>query len=139
MRATLNRMGPDNHRRRPESVCRRQGAFWSQLSFDRQPIEPFNHRPRVGEECMSKFLRSRLWWLVLGVSLLGQAFAQGGATGAISGTVQDASGAVVADADVRIINQDTGTVTRVTKTDATGSFTATLLPVGSYTVNVTSA
>jgi len=88
---------------------------------------------------MPKILRSRLWWLVLGVSLLGRAFAQGGATGAISGMVQDASGAVVTNADVRIINQDTGTVTRVTKTDATGSFTATLLPVGNYTVNVSSA
>ena len=39
---------------------------------------------------MSQMLRSRLRWLVLGVSLLGQAFGQGGATGAIDGTVQDA-------------------------------------------------
>jgi carboxypeptidase family protein/TonB-dependent receptor-like protein len=87
---------------------------------------------------MSKLLRSMLWLVVLGISTLGQVFAQGGATGAISGTVQDASGAVVANADVRITNQDTGTVTRVTKTDATGSFSATLLPVGNYTVNITS-
>ncbi len=64
---------------------------------------------------MSQILRSRLWWLILGVSMLGQAFGQGGATGAINGTVQDASGAVVANADVKIINQDTGTVTRVDK------------------------
>jgi hypothetical protein len=88
---------------------------------------------------MSNILRNRLWWLVLGVSMIGQAFGQGGATGAIDGSVQDASGAVVANAEVKIINQDTGTVTRATKTDATGSFTATLLPVGSYTVNITSA
>jgi len=63
-----------------------------------------------------------------------QAFAQGGATGAISGTVLDPTGAVVANADVRMINQDTGTVTRATKTDASGTFTATLLPVATYTV-----
>src|SRR5437868_13864537 len=69
---------------------------------------------------MSKFLRSPLWFVVLAISLLGQAFAQGGATGAITGTVLDQSGAVVANADIRIINQDTGTVTRITKTDATG-------------------
>jgi hypothetical protein len=87
---------------------------------------------------MSKLLRKALWLVVLGMSLFGQAFAQGGATGAINGTVQDASGAVVANADIRIINQDTGTVTRSTKTDATGSFTATLLPVGTYTVDITS-
>ena len=87
---------------------------------------------------MLQILRSRLWWIVLGASMLGQAFGQGGATGAIDGTVQDASGAVVANADIKIINQDTGTVTRAAKTDATGSFTATLLPVGTYTVNITS-
>ena len=82
-------------------------------------------------------------WLVVLVALSlilpGHAFAQGGATGAITGTVQDPSGAVVVGADVRIINQDTGAVARALKTDANGSFTATLLPVGTYTVNVTSS
>ena len=65
--------------------------------------------------------------------------AQGGATGAITGTVQDPSGAVIVGADVRIINQDTGAVARTLKTDANGSFTATLLPVGMYTVTVSSS
>jgi Carboxypeptidase regulatory-like domain len=88
---------------------------------------------------MSKFFRSQCWLAIVVVCLLGQAFAQGGATGAITGTVQDQSGAVVANADVRIINQDTGTVTRITKTDATGSFTATLLPVATYTVQIANA
>jgi hypothetical protein len=86
---------------------------------------------------MSKFLGSHLRFVIVGFCLLGQALAQGGATGAISGTVQDASGAVIANADVRITNQDTGTVTRATKTDSTGSFTATLLPVGTYMVSIT--
>jgi len=52
--------------------------------------------------------------------------------------VQDSTGAVVANADVRIINQDTGLLTRTLKTDSTGSFAANLLPVGTYTVNVAS-
>src|SRR5437870_697084 len=82
---------------------------------------------------------SKLFLVALAVlALLGQMFAQGGATGAITGTVQDPSGAVVAGADVKITNQDTGVVTRSTKTDSTGSFTATLLPVGTYTVSVSS-
>ena len=86
---------------------------------------------------------SRTIWLAVLVALTlafpWQALAQGGATGAITGTVQDASGAVVVGADVRIINQDTGAVARSIKTDANGSFTAALLPVGTYTVSVSSS
>src|SRR5712691_6583304 len=88
--------------------------------------------------CMSRFGQNSLWIALVGLSLLSQMFAQGGATGAITGTVQDPSGAVVAGADVKITNQDTGVVTRSTKTDSNGSFTATLLPVGTYTVSVSS-
>jgi Carboxypeptidase regulatory-like domain len=87
---------------------------------------------------MPKFSQSLLWLPLIVLSLLIQVFAQGGATGAITGTVQDPTGAVVANAEVRIVNQDTGTVTRATKTDASGTFTATLLPVATYTINVTS-
>lgn len=63
-------------------------------------------------------------------------FGQGGATGAISGTVQDTSGAVIAGAKVRIISDATHEIVRDTLTDSTGLFTATLLPVGTYTVEV---
>ena len=74
---------------------------------------------------------SRLLWVILaGLIWAGQVLAQGGATGAISGTVLDPSGAVVAGAEVRILNQDTGALTRTTRTDGNGSFIATLLPVG---------
>ena len=64
------------------------------------------------------------------------AFAQGGATGAITGTVSDASGAVVAGAKVDVVREATGEVERHLTTDSTGAFTATLLPVGAYTVQV---
>ncbi len=62
-------------------------------------------------------------------------FCPGGAP-APSATVLDPSGAVVAGADVRIVNQDTGALTRTVKTDQDGSFTAQLLPVATYTVTV---
>ena len=81
-------------------------------------------------------LNRSLSLLFLTVVLAAQGFAQGGATGAITGTVQDPSGAVVTGAEVRITNQDTGTLVRTLKTDANGSFTASLLPVGTYTVSV---
>jgi|CZKD01.1.fsa_nt_gi hypothetical protein len=68
-----------------------------------------------------------------------QAFGQGGATGAITGTVQDPSGAVIANAEVRITNQDTNVLERAVTTGAEGTFTAPLLPVGTYTVSIQSA
>jgi hypothetical protein len=67
----------------------------------------------------------------------GMMFAQGGATGALGGVVQDASGAVIANAKVSVKNEATGEVLRQVTTDASGLFTATLLPVGSYAVEVT--
>src|SRR5437016_805984 len=72
--------------------------------------------------------------MVVGVAA--QGFPQGGATGAITGTVQDPSGAVVANADVQLTNQDTGVLERSVKTGPDGSFNAQLLPVGTYTVSV---
>jgi hypothetical protein len=50
--------------------------------------------------------------------------------------VQDASGAVIANAKVSIKNEATGEVLRQVTSDASGLFTATLLPGGTYTVEV---
>jgi hypothetical protein len=66
-------------------------------------------------------------------------FAQGGATGAISGTVRDANGGAMVDAKVGIISRATGLVVRELKTDTAGEFIAQLLPVGVYSVEVTAA
>jgi hypothetical protein len=73
---------------------------------------------------------------LLVVTLTAAAFAQGGATGAITGTVQDPSGAVVGNAEVRITNQDTNVLERTLTTAVDGTFTAALLPVGTYAVSV---
>src|SRR5260370_19383408 len=85
--------------------------------------------------------RQRLIWIsfMAAVALVAQAFAQGGATGAIAGTVQDASSAFIANAEVRITNQDPRVLDRTARTDASGSFTTPLLPVGTYTVSVKSS
>lgn len=77
---------------------------------------------------------------VILISLLsGIAFAQGGATGAITGNVQDPTGSSVAGASVKIISEATGQSVRQITTDASGSFTANLLPVGTYSVEVNAA
>ena len=73
---------------------------------------------------------------VVALALTAAAFAQGGATGAITGTVQDPSGAVVAKAEVRITEQDTNMLQRTITTEPDGTFTAPLLPVGTYRVDI---
>ena len=79
-----------------------------------------------------KFVGSSVAVLALAIA----SFAQGGATGAITGTVQDPSGAFVTNAKVLITNQDTGVVERSVTTGPDGAFTAALLPVGTYVVNI---
>ena len=57
--------------------------------------------------------------------------------GTITGTVTDASGAVVPDAKVTITNTDTGIVARDIQTTKVGTYTAARLPIGHYSVTVT--
>jgi hypothetical protein len=75
--------------------------------------------------------------LVVVLTLIGTALAQGGSTGAISGTAKDEKGAAVAGAQVDIINAATGVTERSTTTDGNGSFGVTSLPPGVYKIIVT--
>jgi len=79
-----------------------------------------------------------LFVLILLLGPVEQICAQGGATGAVSGVVEDASGAVIAGAKVEIVATTTGSVVRTDATDSSGLFTAALLPPGTYTVRVNS-
>jgi hypothetical protein len=58
------------------------------------------------------------------------------ATGQITGTVKDASGAVLANAKVTVTNEATS-FSRETSTTEAGTYVFPLLPVGMYTVAVT--
>jgi Carboxypeptidase regulatory-like domain/TonB dependent receptor-like, beta-barrel len=60
-------------------------------------------------------------------------WAQDSSTGAIRGTVIDASGALLPFAKITVTSNDTGAVHR-TATDVTGSFAVQLLPPGEYSV-----
>jgi hypothetical protein len=82
-------------------------------------------------------LRQRLAVAVLFLSCSLQMFAQGGATGAISGTVQDTTGAVLAGAKVEVTNEATGELIRTVTADSSGLFSVLLLPIGTYTLQVT--
>jgi hypothetical protein len=66
--------------------------------------------------------------LTLSANLLGQ---QGQAS--ITGTVEDASGALLAGVHITVTNKDTSVVTKTTTNDA-GRYTVLYLPVGNYIV-----
>ena len=66
----------------------------------------------------------------------GPAYGQGGATGAIAGSVVDTSGASISGAEVQIINASTESIVRKLSTNSDGDFVATLLPPGTYHVVV---
>jgi hypothetical protein len=64
------------------------------------------------------------------------AYGQGGATGAISGTVVDSSGGAIASAEVQIIDSRTESVVRKVTSGPEGIFAVPLLPPGNYSVVV---
>ena len=64
------------------------------------------------------------------------AAAQNAVSGSISGTVTDATGAVITGATVTVTNTDRGEDIRVTKTNGAGFFTAESLPLGAYKVTI---
>src|SRR5215468_3097539 len=86
---------------------------------------------------MSKFTRMLMFFgFILGLLGGTAVFGQGGATGAISGTVVDVNGGAVASAEVQIISSATDSVARHLITATDGSFEATLLPPAKYSVVV---
>jgi hypothetical protein len=66
------------------------------------------------------------------------AFAQSATTGGVSGTIYDPKGAVLAGAEVSVVNAATGEIRSVT-TSSNGEYRISDLPPGVYTVTVTAA
>jgi hypothetical protein len=62
---------------------------------------------------------------------------QGGSTGAITGTVKDPTGGVIENAQVVVINQDSGATVREIRTTQAGTFSVNFLPPGNYKLEVT--
>ena len=74
--------------------------------------------------------------LCLLCTTFGQVLAQTGGTGALSGSVSDASAASVVGAEVRVTEAATGYKLLV-RTNSQGQYRAALLPPGTYNVDVT--
>jgi hypothetical protein len=85
---------------------------------------------------MGKHLKLVALLLATILSAGARAHAQGGATGAIAGTVQDSSGGVIVGASVQISDARTGNVVRDLQTGTEGAFVAQLLPPSLYTATV---
>ena len=66
----------------------------------------------------------------------GKLSAQTGGTGALSGSISDSSGALVVGAEVKITETATG-YTQIARSNDHGLYRASLLPPGTYTVEVT--
>jgi Carboxypeptidase regulatory-like domain len=79
--------------------------------------------------CLARFLTAAAICLAACTALLA------GGGGRISGTIQDATGAVIAGSRVTVTDRETGTV-RSTRTDDHGSYVFTDLPVGHYDLTV---
>ena len=108
-------------------VCRLQRAR-------RNVIRSLGHG---GSWAMTLKVRRTFWVvlvMLLGVSLFTSVHAQV-AGGTMLGTVKDASGAVVAGAQVTITDVATG-VSRVVPTDSSGSYSAANLLPGTYSITV---
>jgi hypothetical protein len=60
-------------------------------------------------------------------------------TGSISGTITDSSGAAIKGASVQLVNTDRNATIRTITTNDSGFYTATSLPLGTYTVRVEDA
>jgi hypothetical protein len=65
------------------------------------------------------------------------ASAQDTTSGSISGTITDSTGAAVRGATVKLINTDRGATVATETTNGSGFYTATHLPLGTYTVEIT--
>lgn len=61
---------------------------------------------------------------------------QDATTGSISGTITDPTGAAIKGATVKLINTDRGQTIRSLTTNSAGFYTATALPLGTYTVEI---
>lgn len=70
------------------------------------------------------------------VTALVAASAQDTSSGSISGTVTDSTGALIKGATVKLINTDRGATIRTVTTNSSGFYTATSLPLGTYTVEI---
>ncbi|HYL15903.1 MAG TPA: carboxypeptidase-like regulatory domain-containing protein, partial [Terriglobales bacterium] len=91
--------------------------------------------PFFGRCVMSRTGQTGVVFASLCALVLSSALAIAGVTASISGTVKDASGAIVAGATVKAVNTETG-ITQTQTTNAQGFYAFQALPLGHYNVEI---
>ncbi len=86
---------------------------------------------------MRSVLRLLASGIILSLLCVSVAYAQGSQTGGVTGVVTDQGGALIKGASVDIVDESTGRSVRNIVTGEDGGFSATLLPPGSYRLEVT--
>lgn len=87
---------------------------------------------------LRNFAVRSLLFALLCILFISSICAQDAATGALAGTVEDVSGALITRARVNVMASDTG-ITRTVDADSQGEFRVTLLPPGVYSLKIESA
>src|SRR5205085_11515069 len=90
------------------------------------------------KSCQTKFVRVLAVCAIVMMCAATMTFAQSTVSGAIAGTVTDASGAVIPNAKVEIVNTGTNATTTTTAGEA-GNFRADNLQPGTYDVKVSAS
>src|ERR1700743_3534674 len=117
--------------RRPQTSA--HCAVFSQTQCN--PIKPSSGGPARGRRFFYTgfFLQLALLALLAAFFPGAKLHAQ---TGSMTGTVVDPSGAAIPGAQIRIINQATGDLTREATSDASGNFRALNVPPATYKITV---
>src|SRR5882724_13040769 len=113
----------------------RGSSFFQATTQLRSPLKSLSKNE--GGAVMRSGLRLLASGLVLSFLFVASVYSQGSQTGGITGVVTDQSGALVKGASVDVISATTGRSVRSVTVGEDGSFTASLLPPGSYTLEVT--
>jgi len=102
------------------------------------PISRFPQSGAGGRKSLKRFFSAGMWGLVLGLAiavLSGEAAVAQQATALLTGSVKDASGAVVVGAKVTLKNANTN-VARTQTTGKDGDYVFNQVPIGTYEVTV---
>jgi len=83
----------------------------------------------------TRWMRTALCSVFIATAMIA-AGAQDTSSGSISGTITDSTGAAIKGATVNLINNDRGATVRTVTTNGSGFYTATSLPLGTYTVQI---